>query len=155
MLGIRDEIQERLELSFVLIFIECIIESSPFGVGFIFFSKLDEQVSRIDFTDKIPVVDLGVVYLFIKILQLRNGKLFRQQLKQDRVQGCFITNSFFCFFDHDVMIKDEGRCFINQKPFRMVTVADLCFVFIDVYQSEISNRYRTFYRISFRASISF
>ena len=106
---IGNEVEESLEIGFILPLVQLVIEGAFFGIGLILFFLLDQQFSRKDFAAKIPIVESGVVDPFIEDLQLGNREFGRQQLEEDGVESGLIAQLFFSHFHHFLMIEYELR----------------------------------------------
>ena len=66
------------------------------------------------------------------------------------MEGGFVAQLFFCSLDHAFMVEDEFGHFINEDPFRMVVVAKLFLVLMNIYKSEVGDAKGTFYGVAIR-----
>jgi len=62
------EIEEGLEVRFILSFVQFVIEGALFGIGFILFFLFDEEFGGEDFAAEVAVIECRVIDPFVEDL---------------------------------------------------------------------------------------
>ena len=64
------------------------------------------------------------------------------------MEGGLVTQLFFCGLDHAFVVEDQFGHFIHQDPLRMVIIAELFLVLMNIYKSEVGDAEGTFYGVA-------
>ena len=62
------EVEEGLEIGFILPFVQFVIEGALFRIGFILFFLFDEEFGGEDFAAEVPVIECRVIDPFVEDL---------------------------------------------------------------------------------------
>ena len=64
------------------------------------------------------------------------------------MKGGFVAELFFGDVDHAFVVEDQLGHFVDMHPFRMIVIAELFFVLMDIYKSEVGDAECTFYGVA-------
>ncbi len=145
---VGDEVEEGLEIGLVLPLIQLVVEGAFFGIGFVFFALLDEQLGGEDLAAEVAVIECRVVDPFVEGLELGDREFGGQQFEEKGVEGCFVAQLLLSYFYHSFMIEDQLGHFLEMDPFGMVVAGDLLFVLVDVDEGEVGDADGSFYGVA-------